>query len=374
MPEDKKQIGPMGLDLALVKTGETVSRLAIELAKLAAAEDNESPDVDGAVPDAWRLLRRACLEIETEGKERTIEDYKRFRIRPPKELVEASRPSPPPPYRELFETLFSKDQATIYLPSKSKSVEGLNGTFEWRQLTPLDAASQPASAELKTRPYQIAWAVIDSRVRQGINKIVRHVSLDEMLCFGFNWAWGWHNLDSWMAKRLDQNTGSFDPWLNREEWECLARCANELPRPHNRSVGLAASVCLTNDSEKSKLLLDPDSDRGLPGPNPPDGTTAEALYEQAKIWAEDVLEAWKKELVQLQFEAFWAEGKERGFLWADVMAMALHTKKHKGGIKWHSSNGPTMPSGQRGEDGEVQERYLGRMWTPRDFKREDVGW
>lgn len=337
MPEDTKQTGPMGLDPALLRTGEAVSRLAIELAKLAAASDNESPDVDGAVPDAWRLLRRACLEIETEGKKRTLEDYKRFRIRPPKELVEASRPPPPPPHRELFETLFNKGQATIYLPSKT--VAGLDGVFEWKQLTPWDAASQPASAELKTRPYQIALAVVDSRVRRRINKIVRHVSLDEQLCFGFNWAWEWGNMPLWMAEHVDRITGIFNPWVNRAEWESLAKCANELPRPHNRSVERAFSLNLTNEPKKPELILRPDFDKGLPGPTPPDGTTAETLYEQAKTWAEAVLEAWKKELVQLEFDAFWAEGKECGFLWEDVMEMALHTKKHKGGIKWHSGNG-----------------------------------
>lgn len=343
MSEGTKQTGPMGLDPELLRTGEAVSRLAIELAKLAAASDNEPPDVDGTVPDAWRLLRRACLEIETAGRKRTLEDYKRFRIRPPKELVEASRPPPPPPHRELFETLFNKDQATIYLPSKP--VAGLDGVFEWKQLTPWDAAIQPASAELKTRPHQIAWAVIDSQVRRRINEIVQHVSLDEQLCFGFNWEWDWDKLPVWMAKHIDQITGIFDPWVSRAEWESLAKCANELPRPHNRSVERAFSLTLTDEPIKPELILRPDFDIALPGPTPPDGTTAEELYEQAKTWAEAVLEAWKKELVQIEFDAFWAEGKERGFLWGDVMEMALHTKKHKGGIKWQSGNGPTMPSG-----------------------------
>lgn len=67
MSEDTMQTGPMEFDPALLRTADTVSRLAIELAKLASAK-NETPEVDGAIPDAWRLLRRACLEIETEGR------------------------------------------------------------------------------------------------------------------------------------------------------------------------------------------------------------------------------------------------------------------------------------------------------------------
>lgn len=335
------QTGPMELDPALLRTAETVSHLAIELAKLASAE-NETPDVDGALPDAWRLLRRACLEIETEGRKRTIEDYKRFRIRPPKDLVEVSKPPPPPPHRERFDTLFHKDKATVFLPSKA--VGGVDGSFEWRQLTPWDATIQHASEESKYRPYQIAWAVIDSRVRRRIDEIVHRVSLDEQLCSGLDWARDWDEMPFWMAQHIDQATGIFRSWVNREEWESLAKCANELPRPHNRAVQLGYSFNYPNEPVEPRLLLRPDLDKGLPGPTPPDGTTTTELYQQVKTWAEAVLEAWKIELVQLEFNAFWADGKEHGFLWADVMEMALHTKKHKGGIKWHTGSDPKIPN------------------------------
>lgn len=371
MAKDTKKIGLMGLDPALLRTGETVSRLAIELAKLEAS-DNQSPDVDGAVPDAWRLLRRACLEIETDGRNRTIEDYKRFRIRPPQEFLEALKPPPPPPHRELFHTLFNKDQSTIFLPSKL--VEGLNETFEWRQLTPWDAESEPPSAELKTRPYKIAREVIDSRVRQGIDKINDNGFLSNLLCNGFDWKWDWADLPLDLAKKSDQITGLFDPQVNREEWEALAKCANEFPRPHNCSVERFFSFSVFDDPlQMWKLRMLPDSE-SLPGPTPPDGTTVEVLYEQAMTWAEAVIEAWKKEIVRLEFDAFWTEGKEHGFLWKDVKAMALYTKKHKGGIKWHAGKSPTMEGGPNGGNVAIREHIMGRMWNPRDFYRKDVGW
>lgn len=86
MAEDKEHIEFMGLDPVMLEAGETVSKLAIELAKME-AEDGERPDVESAVPKAWHLLRLACLEIATHRKERTIEDYKRFWIRPPKRVL-----------------------------------------------------------------------------------------------------------------------------------------------------------------------------------------------------------------------------------------------------------------------------------------------
>jgi hypothetical protein len=114
MAEDKKHIELMGLDPVMLQAGETVSKLAIELAKME-ANDGQRPDIESAVPKAWRLLRLACLEIATHRQERTIEDYKRFWIRPPKEFLDALKPPPPPPHRELFGNLFSKEEKNMAL-------------------------------------------------------------------------------------------------------------------------------------------------------------------------------------------------------------------------------------------------------------------
>ena len=349
MVEDKKKIEPEGIDSSLLRAGEAVSRLAIELAKLEAS-DGERPDVDNAVTDAWRLLRRACLEIETYRGQRTIEDYKRFGIRPPREFLEALKPPPPPPYREPFETLFHKNQATIYLPSKA--IQNSTECFEWQQLVPWDAVSQPASAERKTTPYKIAWSVIEPRVCQKVDEILSHIDLVNHLCDGFEWRWDWDELPVWTAKKVDQRTGIFEPWINRAEWEGLAKCANELPRPHNRSVEAFFSHRIKDDSFEWEQKLRPGSDKGLPGPTPSDETPLEELYEQARTWAGAVIKAWKNEFAQMKFDAFWSEGKEQGFLWEDVKAMALHTKKHKGAIKWHSGKRPQMsdkPNGKKVE-------------------------
>lgn len=360
MAEDKEQIGLMGLDPMMLQVGETVSRLAIELAKME-ADDGQRADIESAVPKAWRLLRLACLEIATHRKERTIEDYKRFSIRPPKEFSDALKPLPPPPHRELFGTLFSKEEKNIFLPSKP--IEGRNEKFEWSQLVPWDADSQPPSAERKTTPYKIAWAVVDSRVRQYADKLIHDADLVNLLCDGINWKWDWDDVPFRMAKNRDQLTGYFEPWLNRKEWECLAKCAHENSRPHNRSVELR--VHLKRDFTWGERF-DIGDDKGLPGPTPADGTGIEALYEQVKSWAEAVLEAWKKELVRSEFDAFWAEGKEKGFLWEDVRAMALHTKKHKGGIKWHSRAKPKDARESSGEKGSTGKPRLGRMWQQRE--------
>jgi hypothetical protein len=362
MAEDKKHIELMGLDPVMLQAGETVSKLAIELAKME-ANDGQRPDIESAVPKAWRLLRLACLEIATHRQERTIEDYKRFWIRPPKEFLDALKPPPPPPHRELFGNLFSKEEKNIFLPSKP--IEVLNEKFEWSQLVPWDADSQTPSAERKTTPYKIAWAVVDSRVRQYANKLIHDADLVNVLCFGFNWRWDWNDMPFRMAKTSNQYTGFFEPWLNRKEWECLAKCAREISRPHNCSVELV----LRHKGDlkwEPELRLEPGGEKGLPGPPPPDGTTVEVLYDQAKSWAEAVLEAWNKELVQSEFDAFWAEGKEKGFLWEDVKAMALHTKKHKGGIKWHSRAKPEDAPGSSGENGSTGKPRLGRMWQPRE--------
>jgi len=360
MAEDNKHIEVMGLDPVMLQAGETVSKLAIELAKME-AEDGERPDVESAVPKAWRLLRLACLEIATHRKERTIEDYKRFWIRPPKELSDALKPPPPPPYRERFDTLFSKAEENIFLPSKP--FEGLNEKFEWSQLVPWDAGTQPPSAERKTTPYKIAWAVVDSRVRQYADKLIHDADLVNLLCDGFNWEWEWDDMPFRLAKNSDQATGYFEPWLNSKEWKRLAKCAHEIARPHNRSVELRSYPKPDFTWEER---IDCGDEWGLPGPTPPDGSTVEFLYEQAKSWAEAVLEAWKKELVQSEFDAFWSEGKESGFLWEDVKAMAMHTKKHKGGIKWHSQGKPEDAPGSSGENSSTSKPRKGRMWRPRE--------
>lgn len=356
MAEDKKHLELMELDPVMLQAGETVSRLAIELAKMD-ADDEQRPDVDAAVPKAWRLLRLAWLEIATHRREPTIEDYKKFWIRPPRELLEALRPPPPPPYREKFVTLFSKDEKDIFLPSKP--IEGLNEKFEWSQLVPWDAASQPPSHERKTTPHKIAWAVVDSRVREYADKLIHDADLVNLLCSGFNWRWDWHDVPFRPAKTSDQITGVFKPWLNRKEWECLAKCAHEISRPHNRSLELVPR-------HKGNFIWEPvlthtGDDSGLPGPPPANGVGIEALYAQLKAWAEAVLEAWKKEQVQSAFDAFWAEGKEKGFLWEDVKAMALHTKRHKGGIKWLSGAKSEKAPGSSGGNGSTGKQRLGRM-------------
>lgn len=325
------------------------------------ADDGERPDVESAVPRAWRLLRLACLEIATHRQERTIEDYKRFWIRPPKDFLDALKPPSPPPYREKFDTLFSKAEENIFLPSKP--IEGLIENFEWAQLVPWDADSQPPSAERKTTPYKIAWAVVDSRVRQYADKLIHDADLVNLLCHGFNWEWNWDDVPFRMAKTYDQITGGFEPWLKRKEWECLAKYAHEIPRPHHCAV---ESVSRHKGDFTWEPRLERGDEKGLPGPPPADGTTIEMLYDQAKSWAEAVLEAWKNELVQSEFDAFWAEGKERGFLWEDVKAMALHTKKHKGGIKWHSRAKPEDALGSSRGNGSIGKPRPGRMWQPRE--------
>lgn len=278
------------------------------------------------------------------------------------------KPPLPPPYREKFDTLFSKDEKYIFLPSKP--IEGRNEKFEWSQLVPWDADSQPPSAERKTTPYKIAWAVVDSRIRQYADKLIHDADLVNLLCDGFNWNWDWDDMPFRMAKNSDQLTGYFEPWLNRKEWECLAKCAHEISRPHNRSVELRVHLKREIGSEERALAweecFDFGDDRGLPGPTPPDGITVELLYAQAKSWAEAVLEAWKKELVQSEFDAFWSEGKECGFLWEDVKAMANHTKKHKSGIKWHSRARSEDAPGSSGENASTDKLRLGRMWQPRE--------
>lgn len=266
MAEDKKHLELMELDPAMLQAGETVSRLAIELAKMD-AEDGQRPDVDAAVPKAWRLLRLAWLEIATHRREPTIEDYKKFWIRPPRELWEALKPPPPPPYREKFDTLFNKDEELIQLPSKP--IEGLNDRFEWWQLVPWDAATEVPSAERKTTPHKIAWAVVNSRVRQYADKLIYDADLVNLLCSGFSWRWDWDDMPVRMAKTLDQIGGGFEPWLNREEWKCLAKCAHEIARPHNCSLELI-------QRHKGDFKWEPElthnvgDDKGLPGPPPVD--------------------------------------------------------------------------------------------------------
>jgi hypothetical protein len=177
--------------------------------------------------------------------------------------------------------------------------------------------------------------MIDSRVRKRFDAIISEHRVLYSLCHGR--GWNWDTFSFCMAVTYDQATGYYECAVNNEEMALLVKCANELPRPHNRSV-VPPSYSLNSEPPKPEFFED--GHKGLPGPNPHEGATVEFLYEQVRTWAEDVLEMWKKALVLMAFESFWTEGKERGFLWEDVKAMALQTKKHKGGIKWHNEPKP----------------------------------
>jgi hypothetical protein len=315
----------------LIQQGEAVARLAIDLAKYQ-DEDSWPKHIEGQLPKAWAILRKACLEVEATGRPKTQDDYLRFNLAIPKELIPTPPPPPPPPPPRIkFDRLFNKAGASIILDGMRE--DSLPESFAWQQLKPWDADEQYPSEEPKSQAYKIAWAVIDSRVRKRFDAIIRYNDLVEMLCRGID-SRTWDDIPVWMAKSLDaidHTSGYFKAAVSNEEWGLLAKCADALARPHNRSVHMQYPKMSEEPFfQRSKRPgLNEDFDKGLPGPNPPEGATVESLYLQVKTWAEDVLEMWKKELVPMAFESFWTEGKTRGFLWEDVKEMAHHRKKNK---------------------------------------------
>lgn len=311
------------LDPSLLRTGEAVARLAIALANMHAGE-SDTPDVNGEVPHAWALLRRACLEIDTTGRKQTIEDYKRFRVRPPQELLEALKPPPPEPLRVSFDKLFNKEAKPIELHGPNE--EGKPDSFWWKQLKP--DTSNP-SGERKSQAYENAWTVINQRVRQRCNKVIEQHNLIEELCHGRDWRF-----DLSFATKVHDN-GYFEMAITHAELALYEAAANELPRPHNASVWIHPLKFGRDASPKPEILCR--TDKSLPGPPSSAEANAEELYEQLKTWAGAVLDLWIKKVVKATFDPFWQEAKERGFLWEDVLAMARLTKRNQGGIKWVSA-------------------------------------
>lgn len=317
------------LDPRLLQTGEAVARLAVQLAKAEAKHYSQALDVEGALPEAWKLLRRACLEIDTTGKKRTLDDYKRFWIAPPKELVEASKPPPPEPLRVSFDRLFTTASELALVPLDGPNESGSPDTFEWKQYS----LGTGTGAEVrKAEGYKTALAMVDERIRRRLDELAKRRSLVDNLCHGCQGNWTWPFFDQ------NPHNGDFTPVATDLEMSTYEAAVQSIPRPNCASVSWKWRPTFSGTDFKSDhvLAIHERVHSELPGPPPSEASSAEELYASLKNWAEQVLESWKQKLVEIAFAEFWQTGKEKGFLWDDVRDMALQTKKHKGGIKWRS--------------------------------------
>lgn len=313
------------LDPRLLETGEAVARLAI---KLAGKSRNlgHGYERERQFEEAWEILRHACLIVDATETGRTIEGYKRFGIRPPKEVWEQIKPpppEPPEPERWPFSELYNKEQETITL--KGLNEKGELDSFDWKQLKPYDPQTDD---EKKTSFYKHALALVTERMEIRVHTLNDQHMLVERLCSAVGDDFWWL-----FVSEMDELNRPTKYSVFVEELELFEEAYKETPRPSNARVGKPFQW---EGSKGPEFKIYERSCGELPGPPPPEDATAEELYVELVKWAEAVIEVWKARLIAFNFDLFYQTGQERGFLWEDVVGLAHQSKKNKGGIKWKS--------------------------------------
>lgn len=329
---NEAKIGWSALDPDLRATGEAVSRLAIELAKVS-KKDGNGFDVESELEDAWKILRHACLIVDTTGRKQTVDDYKQFRIKPSKEVWERIKPPEPPPsepQREKFDRLFIIGGKPGNVILKGPNENGDPDEFTWKQYS-LGTGSD--GDVKKAEGYNCAWSMINQRVCFWIDDNVRRYGLVDEMCHGrstYSCEGDW-----WFCfvTSSDQSTGHCKTWISGRDQELFNATVKETPRPVNSSVGKRWSLDAT---ENGKPVIFELCDAKLPGQSPPENLTAGELYEQLSDWAILVIKRWKHKVAKAEFERFWTEARHKGFLWRDVLDMAMWSKRHAKGIQWAS--------------------------------------
>lgn len=323
------------LDPRLLQTGEAVARLAIKLAgksrNLGYGYERERQ-----LEEAWEILRHACLIVDSTDTGRTLEGYKRFGIRPPKEVWEQIKPPPPKapePARWPFSKLYNKEQETITLQGLNE--KGEMDSFEWKQLVPWEEG-EDESEQPKRTPYKHALAVIKERTAKRVRRVGGEGLVDALCSSVLENPW------MLFTTTQDQN-GKWNLSVWADELELFEQAVKEVPRPNNARVrhGFNWSKLRSGRfevTERETMILER-RDASVPGPPTPDDATAEQLYAELVTWANSVIELWKSKLIAFEFDLFWREGQERGFIWEDVLALARQSKTHKNGIKWKSLRG-----------------------------------
>lgn len=331
----KKSEGWERLDPELRATGEAVARLAITLAGKT-RNVGYGYERERNLEEAWALLRHACLVVEKTGRKQTAEDYGRFGITPPKEVWEQIKPTPPEPpepKRWPFSDLYNKEQEVI--PIKGPNGNGEMDEFDWKQLVPWEQG-EDESEKPKRTPYKHALAVVTERITKRVESVAGE-SLVDVLCSSVM-------DDPWRFFTTTQDkNGKWNLSVWSEELEMFEQAVKEVPRPNNARVqntfNWSTMLARGSKGAERELKILERRDAKVAGPPTSDDATAEQLYTELVAWGGEVIEHWKSKLIAFEFDIFWREGQERGFVWEDVIALVRQSKTHKNGIKWKSLRG-----------------------------------
>lgn len=298
VPSTQPQIPP-----TLIQQGEAVARLAIELAK--EGNENESSwsnDVVGRLPQAWRILRSACVEIAATGRKKTVEDYLAVGLPLPQELL----PEPDPTKgRVPFSFLFNSEQEVKALEGVGPS--GKRGHFNWKPLIPWDGKTR--SDEPKSGPFKLALKYVNARLAEVLNK-----NREDLIYHLCNWSPGEDKnaILSGITNDLIHKYGvSYDAaHLFHDCWEVL-------PRP----IHFIEYDFFGKMREYTQAIQK--------GEEPP--SLSPRFDPELLKWANDLCDKWIECAGEKDFVAFWKEGKARGFCWNDVLGMCGMSKQ---GVKW----------------------------------------